>query len=230
MSRLVVKVGGRVAEGSATHVLDLVAGGHEVCVVHGAGPQISAEMERAGIPVAFVGGRRVTTPAGIEIVQASFAAVSAALCDALGERATPVFANEIGFEATRTATQLGLVGEPFVQRLEPLIRLLAAGRIPVVAPLAVDDVAPGTVLNVNADDASTAIALGLQADRILFLTDVEGFMVDGEVVETLDIATADELLQGGTLDPRILPKLQAARDAAVKGVPASIGRTEVLAA
>ena len=227
MTRLVVKVGGRVAEESASHLLELASAGHELCVVHGAGPQITDEMERAGIQVEFVGGRRVTTAAGLEIVRASLASVNDALCAALGERAVPVFANEIGFQAFRTAPELGLVGEPFAQRLAPLIRLLSAGKIPVVAPLAVDDVEPDVVLNVNADDASTAIALGIQADRILFLTDVEGFIVDGEVVDALDVTTADELLQGGTLDPRILPKLQAARDAAKGGVPAFIGRTEV---
>ena len=81
-------------------MLELAAAGHEVCVVHGAGPQISAEMERAGIPVEFVGGRRVTTPEGIEIVRASLVAVNAALCAAIGERAVPLFGDEIGLDAT----------------------------------------------------------------------------------------------------------------------------------
>ena len=89
VSRLVVKVGGRVVEGSATHVLDLAASGHEICVVHGAGPQISSEMRRLGLPVEFVGGRRVTTAAGLDVVRESFAAVSASLCRAIGPRAAP---------------------------------------------------------------------------------------------------------------------------------------------
>ena len=75
MSLVVVKVGGAVAAESAGAVLAL-AGDDAVCVVHGAGPQISAEMERAGIPVEFVGGRRVTTPAGMEVVRASLRAVN----------------------------------------------------------------------------------------------------------------------------------------------------------
>ena len=64
MRRLLVKVGGAVAGGSAKAVLELAAK-HEVCVVHGAGPQISVEMERAGIPVRFIDGRRVTSIEGI---------------------------------------------------------------------------------------------------------------------------------------------------------------------
>ncbi len=96
MSRLIVKVGGRVAESSAGPILAL-ARENEVCVVHGAGPQISLEMARAGIPVEFVRGRRVTTLAGLEIVRQSMEAVNAALCESIGDRAVPIFGNEVGF-------------------------------------------------------------------------------------------------------------------------------------
>src|SRR5205085_5161904 len=80
---VVVKVGGRVAAESAAAVLEL-AQSNAVCVVHGAGPQISAEMERAGVPVEFVGGRRVTTADGLAIVRRSFQAVNDDLCAAIG--------------------------------------------------------------------------------------------------------------------------------------------------
>ena len=101
MSRLVVKVGGAVVDESATHVLDLVAEGHEVCVVHGAGPQISAEMERAGIVVQFVDGRRVTTPAGLELVRASLAAVNAALCAAIGDGSASYLTSDLSYDYVR---------------------------------------------------------------------------------------------------------------------------------
>jgi acetylglutamate kinase len=228
MSRLIVKVGGRVAEASARPILEL-ASENEVCVVHGAGPQISLEMERAGIPVEFVGGRRVTTLAGLQIVRQSMEAVNASLCESIGDRAVPIFGNELGFEAVRWAEELGFVGEPFAQEIPGLSRMLEARKIPVVAPLARDADEPIYTLNVNADDASTAIAVGMQADRLLFLTDVEGFMVGGEVVDSLDVATGEALIQGETLDPTILPKLEAAMEAARRGVSAFIGRTEVRA-
>jgi acetylglutamate kinase len=222
MSRLVVKVGGSVAEGSATHVLDLAASGHEVCVVHGAGPQISREMERAGVPVEFIGGRRVTTAVGIEIVRASLAAVNAALCAAIGDRAVPLFGDEIGLEATQVSA-LGLVGDPLPSCPSQVVAALRAGLIPVVAPLAVGP------LNVNADEAAAALALGLGADRLLFLTDVDGLILDGEVVEAIGADAAAELLDGGSLEGGIIPKLGAAVTAARGGVPASIGRTAVAA-
>ena len=228
MSRVVVKVGGRVAADSVPAILEL-AETNEVCVVHGAGPQISLEMERAGIPVEFVGGRRVTTLAGLQIVLESMEAVNAALCEGIGDRAVPVFANELGFEAVRWAQDLGFVGEPDAQEISGLDRMLRAAKIPIVAPLARDADEPWRTLNVNADDASTAIAVGMQADRLIFLTDVEGFMVGGEVVDSLTVTTGEGLVLSGTLDPTILPKLEAAIGAARRGVTAFIGRTEVKA-
>jgi acetylglutamate kinase len=226
MTRLVVKVGGRVATDSATTIVAL-ARQHEVCVVHGAGPQISADMERAGVPVEFVDGRRVTSKAALDVVRRSFEAVNAALCAAIGETAVPLFGPAIGMRAVRRGPQLGFVGEPVAEQLDSIDEALVEGRIPVVVPLAVDADDPPQLLNVNADDASTAIARGNNADELHFLTDVEGFMIDGIVVASLDVPTAEELMQSGTLDPTILPKLQAAADAARSGLTAFIGRTRV---
>jgi len=134
VSRVVVKVGGAVAGDSADAVLAL-GEVHEVCVVHGAGPQISLEMERAGIPVEFIEGRRVTSPEGLELVRASLQRVNAALCDAIGERAVGLFGDEIGLHAERVPT-LGLVGNAVPTRPAAVVEALDAGKIPVVAPLA----------------------------------------------------------------------------------------------
>jgi acetylglutamate kinase len=223
MSRIVVKVGGAVAGESAGAVLEL-ARENQVCVVHGAGPQISAEMELAGIPVEFVDGRRVTTEAGVAIVRSSLAAVNTALCAAIGERAVPLFGDEIGLTAA-PVPELGLVGE-FDELLNGLslpaiTDALEAGKIPVVAPIAVGP------LNVNADDAASAIARTTRADELRFLTDVEGFMVDGKVVDWIDYNDAVKLLHGGTLEGGIIPKLRGALMAAEWGVRALIGRTEI---
>lgn len=219
--KLVVKVGGAVAGASAEAIIAL-ARDNEICVVHGAGPQISADMERAGIPVEFVGGRRVTTADGIAVVRASLAAVNAALCASIGNRAVPLFGDEIGLTATPVAA-LGLVGDPIPSRPAAVVAALEAGSIPVVAPIAVGP------LNVNADEAAAALALGLGAARLLFLTDVDGLILDGEVVDSIGIDAATDLLDGGTLEGGIIPKLGAAVTAARGGVPASIGRTEVTA-
>lgn len=222
MSRLVVKVGGAVAAESADRILGLREEGHEVCVVHGAGPQITEEMIRRGIAVEFVNGRRRTTRAGLDVVRESMAAVNAALCAALGELAAPIFGDRDGLLAV-PVPPLGWVGDPLPCRPPALLEALAAGLVPVVAPLAVGP------LNVNADDAATALALGLGAKRLVFLTDVAGLYVDDEVVDSIDVGRANELLDAGLFDGGIVPKLRAATIAAGSGITAQIGRTAVVA-
>jgi acetylglutamate kinase len=219
MSRFVVKVGGAVAGDSAEAVLEL-AGEHEVCVVHGAGPQISLEMERAGIPVQFVDGRRVTTARGLAIVRDSLAAVNAALCAAIGGRAVPLFGDEIGLRA-EPVPELGLVGNALPSRPAAILDATARGQVPIVAPLAEGP------LNVNADEAAAALAIGLGVDELLFLTDVDGLILGGRVVDEIAVDDASELLAGGTLQGGIIPKLGAAVTAARGGVAATIGRTLV---
>ncbi len=137
MSLFVVKVGGAVSGRSAGAVLELAAA-DDVLVVHGAGPQISAEMERAGVPVEFVDGLRVTPPEGIGIVRDSFMAVNEALCAAIGERAVGLAGDEIGLIAT-PLPGLGLVGEVEPAELPAVRAALAAGKIPVLAPIARGD-------------------------------------------------------------------------------------------
>jgi acetylglutamate kinase len=222
MTRVVVKVGGAVASSVAGQILSLATQCCKVCVVHGAGPQISEEMRRRGLAVDFVGGRRVTSAQALEVVRASFAAVNAALCEAIGPRAVPLFGDRIGL-AARHVPELGLVGDPLPSRPAAIEAALAEGLIPVVAPLAEGP------LNVNADEAASALAIGLGAERILFLTDVPGLMLDGSVVAAIGTGAAQGLLDADELEGGIVPKLRAAVTAAKLGVRAEIGETAVVA-
>ena len=224
MSRIVLKVGGAVAAEALCfgNTWRSLAERNEVCVVHGAGPQISAELERAGLEVRFVDGRRVTSHAALAVVRESFAAVNAEVCSAVGPKAVPLFGDEIGLEATHVP-ELGHVGSALPSRPAAVEQALAAGRIPVVAPLAVGP------LNVNADEAAAALAIGLGADKLFFITDVPGLLLGGAVASTIGVGEAEALLAAGELGGGIVPKLQAAVVAARGGVEAAIGRTAVLA-
>jgi acetylglutamate kinase len=222
VSRLVVKVGGAVAAESAGRILGLREEGHEVVVVHGAGPQITQEMQRLGIPVQFVNGRRRTSRRALDVVRESLVAVNAELCTAIGEAAVPVIGDTAGVLAV-PVPPLGWVGDPLPCRPKPVLAALAAGKVPVVAPLAVGP------LNVNADDASAALALGLGAQRLVFLTDVPGLLVDDEVVGSIRAGEANRLLDAGAFDGGIIPKLRAAALAAASGITAHIGATAVIA-
>lgn len=222
MSRLIVKVGGAVAAESASRILGLREEGHEVCVVHGAGPQITEEMVRRGIPVEFVNGRRRTSRAALDVVRESMAAVNAELCAAIGSLAAPIFGDRDGLLAV-PVPPLGWVGDPLPCRPPALLQAFADGLVPVVAPVAVGP------LNVNADDAAAALALGLGARRLVFLTDVAGLYVDDEVVDAIDVKRANAMLAAGLFDGGIVPKLRAAAIAAGSGITAEIGCTEVVA-
>ena len=209
---VVVKVGGAVAAASAEAVLALAAR-DEVCVVHGAGPadlggdgarrdprrvrRRPARHDRRGDRdrprLARGGQRRRSAPR-------SASAPSA------------LFGDEIGLEADPVPA-LGLVGEARTSSLPAVTEALAAGKIPVVAPIAQGP------LNVNADSAAAAIAAGSAPTKLLFLTDVDGLILDGAVVDAIDLDSAEELMASGTLEGGIIPKLGAAIASARGGVP-----------
>jgi acetylglutamate kinase len=216
---IVLKVGGASTAGVAEAVAAI---DEPVCVVHGAGPQITAEMTRRGLTPAFVNGRRVTTREVLEVVRESFAAVNSAVCAAIGSRAVALAGDEVGLEA-KLVPELGFVGEPLPSAPSAVVSALAAGLVPVVSPLARGP------LNVNADEMASALAVGLGAARIRFLTDVPGVYRDGALVHEIRAARAEKLVAGGVFDGGIVPKLLAAALAARHGVAAEIGVTAVVA-
>ena len=216
---VVLKLGGRIAA-DAVRAAVAEAGDEDVVVVHGAGPQITAELERRGVAASFVDGRRVTTPAVLRVVEQSLLAVNAAVCAAIGPRAVGLRGDEIGLSARRVEA-LGLVGDPEASAPAAVVEALARGRIPVVTPLAQGP------LNVNADEAAAALALGLHAERILFVSDVPGVLLDGAVADVLPADEAEAGVNDGRFEGGIVPKLMAAVRAARGGVRATIGSTEV---
>jgi len=217
---IVLKVGGASTAGVAAAVAALRESGERVCIVHGAGPQISGEMERRGLVPQFVEGRRVTTAEVLEVVRESLAAVNAAVCEAIGPAALALAGDEVGLEA-ELVPGLGFVGRAVPSAPRAVIEALAAGFVPVVTPLACGP------LNVNADEAASALAVGIGASGIRFLTDVPGVYHEGRLVQTIAAQRAQALVDGGAFDGGIVPKLLAAAAAARNGVTAEIGLTAV---
>ena len=134
----------------------------------------------------------------------------------------PLFGDEIGLDAVQVP-ELGLVGSPLPSSPPAIEEALAAGLIPVVAPLGVGP------LNVNADEAAAALAVGLGAERLLFITDVPGLLLGGAVAASIRVGEAERLLDAGALAGGIVPKLRAAVGATRQGVDSTIGATAVLA-
>ena len=220
MSLTLVKCGG-AALAKEPFVLERhVEPGTGVVVVHGAGSRISAALLEAGIESTFVGGRRITTEEALPIIREAFRQENLALCSEIGPRAYGLMGDDLGLEA-ELLPELGQAGMLLPVVPPALWALLATDGIPVIAPMARGP------LNVNADDAAAVLAVALGADRLVFVSDVPGVLVDGEVVaqlSELDISRLGNYLSGG-----IVPKLQAALLAAREGVRVDVGETSVIA-
>jgi acetylglutamate kinase len=190
------------------------------CVVHGAGARITSALRLARLESHFVGGRRFTSSEALPVVRQAFRQENDELCRRIGDRAVGLMGDDLGLEADR------LPGLGHAGMLRPVVpprlrRILAAGGLPVIAPLARGP------LNVNADDAAAILAIALRADRLVFVSDVPGVIVGGEVVAKLSARDISGL--GGALTGGILPKLEAAVAAARGGVRAEVGATLVVA-
>jgi acetylglutamate kinase len=220
----VLKIGGRAQNdaGLAAAVRN-AAERDGILVVHGGGDEVSALQRRLGMTPTFHGGRRVTTTADLEIVQMVLSGTAnkrlVASFVGAGIRAVGISGEDDGLlVACATARDtLGEVGEPSRVQTGLLELLVNAGYVPVVSPVARDDVT-GATLNVNGDDAAAAIAVALSADELVLVADVPGVMSGDVVLPELDVERALALIDNGTARDGMAAKLQAARRAVERGV------------
>lgn len=223
----VIKIGGRVQGDPSLPVALAAASAREpIVVVHGGGDDISGLQRRLGHEPRFVGGRRATTPEELDIVRMVLSGSAnkrlVAALTAAGTRAVGVSGEDGGLLRARTAlgAPLGRVGERVEADATLLRDLLAHGWLPVVSPLARDaDSRTGDGLNVNGDDAAAAVARALGADELVFVADVAGVMVDGELLPSLSADDAARLVERGVAAGGMAAKLQAGFGARAGGVP-----------
>lgn len=221
-----MKVGGR-AQGDPMLPSLLAAaalGGDELVVVHGGGDEVTALQRRLGSEPTFVGGRRVTTEADMEVVRMVLSGtVNKRLVRQLldqGVAAIGLSGEDGGLLPALLLDDgaLGAVGEPLTANGRPLEALLSAGFVPVVSPLG-RHATTGAGLNINGDDAAAAIASALHADELLLLADVPGVLdAAGEVVHVVTPEAAARLIASGVARGGMSAKLEAARRALDGGV------------
>jgi acetylglutamate kinase len=234
---IVVKYGGNamtdegLKRAFARDIVFLRYAGFKPVVVHGGGPQISEMLERLDIASEFRGGLRVTTEEAMDVVRMVLVGkVQRELVGLLNEHgplAVGLSGEDGGlFTATRTNTvvdgeevDLGLVGEVTGVRPEAVRDIVEAGRIPVISSVAPD--ADGVVHNVNADTAAAALAVALEAEKLLVLTDVEGLYRDwpdsDDVIGEISPEALAELMP--SLASGMVPKMGACLAAVEGGVP-----------
>ena len=227
---IVVKLGGSTLGAHDTSLSDCAAlhrEGRPVVVVHGGGATVSEWLDRLDVPVEWIDGLRKTTAASLDVVVAVLAGlVNTTLVQQLaklGARAVGLTgADAAGLCSPASERGLGLVGETPQADPSLLRSLLRDGYLPVVAPIGLTPDA-ADLLNINADAAAGAIAAALEADHIVFLTDVPGIRnADGDVSETLSAADVDTLCREGVISGGMLPKVAACLRAADAGAQARI--------
>ncbi|MEV0997846.1 acetylglutamate kinase [Nonomuraea sp. NPDC050202] len=234
---VVIKYGGNamteeaLKEGFAEDVVFLHQAGLRPVVVHGGGPQISSALDKAGIPSTFTAGLRVTTPEAMQVVRMVLTGQVNRDIVGLVNRHGPFAVGMSGedahlFTAVRKhaivdgqPVDIGQVGE--IIKVDPgaVNALLDNGRIPVISSVARGD--DGEIYNVNADTAAAALAVALQAHKLIVLTDVEGLYASWpDDTDVIDLLTADELeAMMPTLSSGMVPKMEACLTAVQGGVP-----------
>jgi acetylglutamate kinase len=234
---IVVKYGGNAMTSPelqaafAEDVMFLRYAGLKPVIVHGGGPQITEHLRRLGIESEFRGGLRVTTPETVSIVRMVLTGqVNAEIVNMLNDHGS--FAIGLSGEDGNLLTaqrrpgivdgeevDIGQVGDVIEVDPSAMHALIDAGRIPVLATVARGR--DGLTYNVNADTAAAAVAVGLGAEKLIILTDVEGLYADWpestEVVSEIDTEHLAGLLP--SLASGMVPKMEACLRAVEGGVP-----------
>ncbi len=242
--RILVKLGGRAIETSEQR--SLTAGEiaalrkeHEIILVHGGGHRVTTLAERLGIRSTFVDGVRMTSPAEMELVDMVLAgAVNTELVRALnaaGVAAVGLTGADAGLVTGSSVAAVAAVGveegeapersdvrtgTPTQVDASVIHTLLSAGMTPVCGSVAADE--SGGALNINADAFAVAVAGAVDIDICLFISDVEGVRVEGEIKQSLTRAQLEAAIADGEISGGMIPKVHAATEAVEAGARAAI--------
>jgi len=225
--RVLIKIGGTLLDSEASRAriaaeIARAARKHELVVVHGGGRQMTRRLAERGIESRFVNGLRVTTPEVIEtLLEVLAGRVNRELVASLnqaGARALGLSGIDgLLAEAEQMDPGLGAVGRVVRSNPEVLEILTGRGYLPVVACVAGDR--QGRIYNVNADQMAVACAAGFRAERLVFLTDVEGVLdASGRLRPLLTVEESERLIAGGIATGGMQAKLNAANAALRQGV------------
>ncbi len=235
----VVKYGGSfmdspdraVREGVARDMVFLEAVEINPVVVHGGGKAITRAMEKAGLKANFIQGQRVTDAATVEVVDQVLsreinpeivATINSLGGAARGFSGTEIFGcRKLWLKgATGEAVDMGFVGEVTTVNTAPLLDCITKGITPVISPVARGE--DGHIYNCNADVAAAQAAIALKASRLVFMSDVPGLLRNPKdqksVISHLRVDEVEGLKQAGIVDKGMIPKVDSASEAILKGV------------
>lgn len=201
--------------------------GFKPIIVHGGGKEISKWVDKVGMETNFINGLRVTDEATMEIAEMVLNKVNkslVSLIEQLGVKAAGISGKDGGTliveKKYSQGKDIGFVGEVKKVNIGLIHTLLENDFVPVICPIGID--ADYNTYNINADDAACAIATAVNAEKLAFLTDIEGVYKDyndkDTLISELSIEDAKELVYGGTIGGGMLPKLNNCIDAIESGV------------
>lgn len=201
--------------------------GFKPIIVHGGGKEITKWVEKAGMETRFVNGLRYTDEPTMEIAEMVLNKVNKSLVNLISElgiKAVGVSGKDGAMlrvdKKYSNGEDIGFVGEVKSVDTTLIMRLLENDFLPVICPIGIDD--EYNTYNINADDAACAIATAVGAEKLAFLTDIEGVYRDKDdknsLISELTIDEAHELIGEGYIGGGMLPKLNNCIDAIEKGV------------
>lgn len=227
---VVIKYGGRalLSKQAKRNILEDIAFmaliGIKPLIVHGGGYRITERIVHAGGKTKFIDGKRVTDKKTIKIVYQVLQEVNRELVEELESlRVKAVGLDPLKSEIVKVepeSKKFGYVGR--VRKIEHslLLRYLRGSNIPVMMPLGVDS--KGLIYNINADDMASEVAISLQAEKLVLLTDVKGILREKDdessLISTLHVSDVDELIKIGAISGGMIPKVRACLKALEKGV------------
>lgn len=234
----IIKVGGEaieqpeVLESLLTDLVFLEQVGVRPVLVHGGGSSITRAMAEAGLQARFHQGRRITDAATMEIVYREVERLNTLLVNRIFELGGAAIGlvppRQTAVQGSISDPALGLVGMPTQIDRERILRFTSRGMVPVVPPLSVE--ANGQVLNTNADDIALAVATGMTATKLVFLSSVPGVLLDPKDPTTrIPSLTPDEvrrLAASGVITGGMIPKIESCLAALAAGV----GKIHIVAA
>jgi acetylglutamate kinase len=228
---VVIKYGGHAMENDelaelfATDVVMMRLVGMNPVVVHGGGPQITDLMRRLGKEPEFVDGRRVTDAETVDIVRMALVGKVnreiVSMVNRLGSYAVGMSGEDAGLiRVDQRDPRLGFVGDVRSIDNTMVVRLLREEFIPVIATIGVDD--DGQAYNINADTVAGAIAESLDAEKLVYLTDVAGVYGDwpdeSTLISRVDVDGLEKLIADGKVSEGMIPKLESCVAALRHGV------------
>jgi acetylglutamate kinase len=213
-------------------IVFLEAVGINPVVVHGGGKAITRRMEKAGLKANFVNGLRVTDEATIRLVQEALdGEINPHIVETLirfGGKAQGLSGQSVFVaqpldpqpDQDGTLVDVGFVGEAAAVDINEVAALVAMEVVPVISPIGASE--DGMLLNINADVAAAALAVGLQAQKLIFVSDVRGILQDAKdpstLLTTVHVNEVPDLITHKILQGGMIPKVQSAVSAIKKGV------------